>query len=373
VNNDARRTEELAPAALEVVDVSAPFGHHPGLSEISFRVEPGGRFALVGASGAGKTTLLRAVSGSGSISAGQILVEGRDVTRLPPESRGPILLSQRPLLFPHLSVFENVAFPLRVRSEARDAIRGRVEEALSAVRLEGFGSRRPGSLSGGQAHRVALARAVVARPPVLLLDEPLTSLDPSLRDEVREAILGVQRDYGPALVLVTHDLEEAGRIADRVGVLQEGRLAQVGSPSAIYRQPETLQVARFLGLPNELRGALGSDGSLLLAGTAVPGEASSSNFEEGPVILVFGADAGHVVPSGAGGVQARVEAVHHQPQGAVATVVLGHGDAALGPGLSGPARCEVSVDPNCPPTPGSRVEVVFHRDRMHVFPLSEQE
>ncbi|MGM0669988.1 MAG: ABC transporter ATP-binding protein, partial [Gemmatimonadota bacterium] len=189
--------------ALEARSLEVPFGGKPGLSGVSFEVARGERFALVGASGAGKTSLLRALSGSGPVVGGSVLVEGKDVAGLSPGERGMVLLSQRPLLFPHLSVFENVAFPLRVRKASRAGLEERVEEALAAVRMEGFGARRPQSLSGGQAHRIALARAVVARPPILLLDEPLASLDPSLREDVRQAILAVQREYRPALVLVT--------------------------------------------------------------------------------------------------------------------------------------------------------------------------
>jgi len=330
-------------------------------------------FALVGASGAGKTSLLRAVAGSGTVGAGRVLVEGRDVTGLPQERRGTVLLAQRPLLFPHLSVYENVAFPLRVRGVGRGEISRRVGEALALVRMGGFGSRRPQSLSGGQAHRVALARAVVARPPVLLLDEPLTSLDPSLREEVRLSILAVHAEYGPALVLVTHDLHEAGRMADRVGVVLDGTLVQVASPDLLFRQPATLAVARFLGLPNEMAGSIAPDGSLSLVGWKLGGKgaggvrAGGRGGDGSAVTVVFGADAGHVVPRGSGCVPARAEDVYHHPQGATARVTL---EVRLGAVASGSAEvvsCEVSVDPGCPPDRGTEVDVVFHPDRMHVF------
>jgi len=399
------------PPALEVQELEVPFGGEAGLKGISFRVEAGERFALVGASGVGKTSLLRAVAGSGPLAGGRILVEGREVTGLPQEGRGTVLLAQRPLLFPHLSVFENVAFPLRVRGVGREEVSRRVEEALALVRLEGFGPRRPQSLSGGQAHRVALTRAVVARPPVLLLDEPLTSLDPSLRDEVRRSILAVHAEYRPALVLVTHDLEEAGRMADQVGVLLDGSLAQVASPRTLFRQPASVAVARFLGLPNELPGRLGPDGSLVLAGWRVEeasltkdgdGEPSSGVRAAGPgdpadreVTVVFGADAGRVLPAGAGGLPAQVLEVRHHPEGAVAQVALvpaataaaaeglrprtGAAVAPEGPSpwrvaaVAGrvppalPLACQVAADPHSPPEAGQEVDVAFIRSRMHLF------
>jgi putative spermidine/putrescine transport system ATP-binding protein len=386
-------SEASPPApALEARGLEVPFGSAPGLRDISFRVAPGERFALVGASGAGKTSLLKAISGSGPRTAGSVWVEGRDVTDRPPEKRGMVLLSQRPLLFPHLSVFENVAFPLRVRATPRREIGPRVEEVLSAVRLEGFGPRRPQSLSGGQAHRVALARAVVARPPVLLLDEPLTSLDPALREEVRQAILRVQAEYGPALVLVTHDLQEAGRMASQVGVILEGRLAQVASPQVLFRRPATAAVARFLGLPNELEGWQAEDGKLILEAPPPgrlpihldPGPEAPVASDAGPdaeglppegnlrVRIVFGAEAGRLAARGAGGIPARVEEVRHSPEGAVALVtLLGHradwADGGATPHPPEPPSCIVGVDPSNPPGMGELVEVVFDRQRMHVF------
>ncbi len=359
---------------LELRELEVPFGKNPGLSGISFKVEKGERFALVGASGAGKTSLLRAVSGSDNPQNGKIFVEGRDVSNLPPEKRGMVLLSQRPLLFPHLSVSENIAFPLKVRGVGRGETSRRVEGALAAVQLEGYGPRSPQSLSGGQAHRAALARAVVARPPVLLLDEPLTSLDPSLREEVRQSIRRVQEEYGPALVLVTHDLEEAGRMADKIGVLMDGTLAQVASPSSLFRQPSSIAVARFLGFPNEVSGEVTPEGDLVLAGVTV----GKTEVEPGSVLAVFGADAGRVTSECLGGLRARVDRIHHYPGGATAEVTLLGPDTPPGdvaPGhIPPPATAiEVSADPTCPPEPGQKVELVFHPERMSVFPRMRDE
>ena len=246
--------------ALEVVRLAAPFGTAPGISEVSFAVVPGERLAIVGGSGAGKTTLLRAIAGLGPRSGGTVAIAGRDVSAEPPERRDAVYLHQTPLLFPHLSVAENVAFPLRVRRVSPGDVESRVRIALAAVQMEGFARRAPRTLSGGQRHRVALARAVVARPAVLLLDEPLSALDPELRDEVRESLLALQRQYRPALLLVSHDLGEVGVLADRLGVLVAGRIAQLGHPGELFARPASVAVARVLGIPNIVPGEIRPDG-----------------------------------------------------------------------------------------------------------------
>src|SRR5690606_30111735 len=194
------------------VRLDVPFGAAPGLSAVSLTVGAGERVVLVGASGAGKTSLLRAIAGLAPLAGGTVSIGGVPAAALPPERRDAVYLHQSPLLFPHMTVHDNVAFPLRVRGMAAAERSRRTLEVLEAVRLGGFGSRMPHTLSGGQRHRVALARAVAARPRVLLLDEPLTGLDPALREDVREAVLSVHREYRPALLIVTHDLDEAALI-----------------------------------------------------------------------------------------------------------------------------------------------------------------
>jgi ABC-type sugar transport system ATPase subunit len=223
-----------------------------GLSDVSLTVAPGERLVLVGPSGVGKTTLLKGIAGLTPILAGRIHVMGADVTQRPPEARGAVYLHQSPVLFPHRTVAGNVAFPLEVRGVPRDEMARRVAEALDAVHLGGLAARRVGGLSGGERHRVALARAVVARPPLLLLDEPLAALDPGLRHEVRESILALQTRYAPGLILVTHDLADVGHLAHRVGVLLDGRLVQVATPEVLFRDPASLGVARFLGMGPEI-------------------------------------------------------------------------------------------------------------------------
>jgi putative spermidine/putrescine transport system ATP-binding protein len=296
--------------ALEVRRLSVRFGDAPGLRDIDFAVESGERLVLLGASGAGKTTLLRAIAGLAPLEAGRLTIGGRDVTTHPAESRDAVYLHQTPLLFPHLSVFENVAFPLRIRGRPDSETRTTVAELLDSVRLGGFAGRRPHTLSGGQKHRAALARAMAARPKVLLLDEPLTALDPSLREEVRATLLSLQAHYRPALVIVTHDLEDAAILGDRVGILLSGTLAQLDPPERLFRRPASLAVARFLGIPNLVDGTIEGGWFRSALGPIVV-EAESS--VAGPATAAFGADALHSDPCGS--LRGTVRSVQHGPNG----------------------------------------------------------
>ena len=237
---------------LRVRGLFVPFGTGPGLRDVTFDVAAGERFVILGASGAGKTSLLRALAGLSPVTAGTVAIRGLDVTTSVPELRDAVYLHQHPVLFPHLTVFENVAFPLRVRGRPASAIDGAVHAALASVHMTGFAPRMPHTLSGGQAHRVALARAVVARPALLLLDEPLSALDPTLREDMRRTIMGLQSDWDGALVIVTHDLDEMSALADGAAVLLDRRIAQIASPAELLARPASLAVARFLGHLNEM-------------------------------------------------------------------------------------------------------------------------
>ncbi|NUR33501.1 MAG: ABC transporter ATP-binding protein [Gemmatimonadaceae bacterium] len=265
-----------------------------GLRDISFTVGGGEQLAVLGPSGVGKTTLLRALAGLAPVTSGRVVVRGTEVTTLPPERRDVVYLHQTPVLFEHLSVAENVAFPLRVRRVANDVVRERVTGALAAVRLPGLGHRAPHMLSGGQRHRVALARALVARPAVLLLDEPLSALDPALRDEVREAIADVHAaaeslDRAPAMVLVTHDVDDAGLLADRVAVLLKGGIAQLAPPAALFARPATLGVARLLGTYQTIPGRVRAGGAVECALGTIPNDAAMPI--GAPVVVAFRRDA----------------------------------------------------------------------------------
>ena len=308
-----------APPALELEGVDVPFGDLPGLRGIDLVIRAGERFVLVGASGAGKSSLLRAIAGSGPMTSGRIRIDGNDTVGRSPRDRGMVLLEQRPLLFPHFTVRGNLAFPLEVRGVSRGEIERRVADALDAVRLPDLGGRMPHTLSGGQAHRVALARAVVARPRVLLLDEPLTSLDPGLRAEMRRAITVVGERYGTALLMVTHDLKEAGHVGERVGVLTDGRTAQVDVPEVLFRNPGSLSVARFIGWRNELPAYVDGNGTIRVGPWTVARPNPSGLREDAPsgvVTLCFGAHGARLEnPQSSEGPLVRVTAVRHDPHG----------------------------------------------------------
>ena len=340
---------------LDVRGLAASFGARPGLRDATFAVRAGERLAVVGASGAGKTTLLRAVAGLAPATAGTVRVRGRDVGDLPPERRDAVYLHQTPVLFPHLTVFENVAFPLRVRGVRDAEVRERVRRTLDAVRLppEEFAPRPPHALSGGQRHRVALARAVAARPAALLLDEPLAALDPALRAEVRQAIAAAQAESGAAAVLVTHDLDEAGLLADRIAVLLDGRIVQTAAPADLFARPASAAVARFLGVPNVVAGAV-RDGTFRSAAGALVVPAPEA--PNGAAAAVFRADAARVRAddasgSGCAGV---VREARHRTAGS--TVVVALGDLLV----------EAAHDDLAPPAPGTMVRVAIDARRVHL-------
>jgi spermidine/putrescine transport system ATP-binding protein len=213
-------------------------------------INAGEFFSLLGPSGCGKTTTLRMIAGFVRPTGGEILLDGVDVAQVPPHERNVHTVFQNYALFPHLNVFDNVAFGLRRRKVAKDEARRRVEEALELVELGGLANRRPQQLSGGQQQRVALARALVLRPAVLLLDEPLGALDAKIRKQLRLELKALQEEVGITFVFVTHDQEEALSMSDRVAVMNAGRIEQIGTPAAVYESPATVFVADFLGVSN---------------------------------------------------------------------------------------------------------------------------
>ena len=247
---------------LELSGIDKRFGAQGVLADVSLTVDPGEILALLGPSGSGKTTLLRILAGFERGDAGRIRLDGEEVSGIPPARRGVGMVFQHYALFPHLSVSGNVAFGLESRGLPRPEIADRVREALGLVGLDGFESRRIGELSGGQQQRVALARALAPRPRVLLLDEPLSNLDPTLRERTRRQLKRTIRAIGITTVLVTHEQEEAFDLGDRVAVLHGGRLEQVGRPEELYREPASLFVARFVGRSSRLVGeVIGVEGS----------------------------------------------------------------------------------------------------------------
>lgn len=235
---------------IELVGVSKKFADYQALHETNISIKNGEFITLVGPSGCGKTTLLRLISGFDQPDSGKIFIDGIDVTDLAPEKRHLNMVFQSYALFPHMSVYENVAFGLRCKETPKKEIDRRVKEVLRMVKLEQLASRKPEQLSGGQKQRVAIARAVVNEPIVLLLDEPLSALDYNLRKNMQIELKQLQRRLGITFVFVTHDQEEALSMSDRIAVMNEGYIEQLGTPKDVYEEPRSLYVAGFIGEAN---------------------------------------------------------------------------------------------------------------------------
>lgn len=234
--------------------ISKSFGGNTVVENISLEIEAGERFTLLGRSGCGKTTLLRMIAGFETPDSGTIAIEGQDVGTLPIEERPVGLIFQNYALFPHMSVYDNIAVGPRIRKHPESEIAKRIDELLEITHLESLRDVHPGQISGGEAQRVALARAVINRPKILLLDEPLSALDLSLRQHLREELVEMQRALGITFLFVTHDQEEAMGLATRMGIMDKGCLQQVGTPAELYEKPETDFIAEFLGEVNRLNG-----------------------------------------------------------------------------------------------------------------------
>ncbi|RLG50760.1 MAG: ABC transporter ATP-binding protein [Thermoproteota archaeon] len=257
------------------------FGEVVALDHVTLSIKHGEFFTLLGPSGCGKTTFLRTVAGFELVDSGRIFFDSQDVTMLPPYKRDTGMVFQNYALWPHMTVFDNIAYGLKVRKLPKKEIEKRVKEVLKLVRLEGLESRKPHQLSGGQQQRVALARALVINPKVLLLDEPLSNLDAKLRLEMRAEIKKLQKSLGITTVYVTHDQEEAMSISDRIAVMNSGRIEQVGTPSQVYFRPRNYFVADFIGQGTFLEGQVkgekegyleveAEEGLLLLASPSDP-------------------------------------------------------------------------------------------------------
>ena len=239
-----------APAAIELLGVTKRFGGHDAVQDVSVGIGDGEFFSLLGPSGCGKTTTLRMIAGFEAPDTGRVVLQGNDVTAISPNRRPVNMVFQQYALFPHMSIYDNVAFGLRVKRVPRGEHRERVRELLRIVALEGLENRRPRQLSGGQQQRVALARALVNRPAALLLDEPLGALDVKLRKQMQLELKRIQTELGTTFVYVTHDQEEALAMSDRIAVMNGGRVEQTGSPREIYERPLTAFVADFIGSLN---------------------------------------------------------------------------------------------------------------------------
>ncbi|MGH2651467.1 MAG: ABC transporter ATP-binding protein, partial [Actinomycetota bacterium] len=247
---------------VKLVDLVKRFADVTAVAGINLEMQPGEFFSLLGPSGCGKTTTLRLIAGFERPDEGQILLDDADMAQVPPHKRNVNTVFQNYALFPHLNVFDNVAFGLRYKDVGKHEIKQKVDESLALVRLEGMQKRRPSQLSGGQQQRVALARALILNPAVLLLDEPLGALDAKLRKALQIELKSLQEEVGITFIYVTHDQEEALSISDRLAVMSDGRIEQVGTPNEVYEEPRTTYVADFLGVSNLMDArAEGPDGN----------------------------------------------------------------------------------------------------------------
>lgn len=241
---------------LELKDIKKNFGETVVLKGVSLAIEEGEFVTFLGSSGCGKTTILRIIAGLEYPDSGSVLIEEKDMEKLGPEKRNVNMVFQNYALFPHMNVEQNIGYGLKIKGVAKDEIKHRVKEMLKLVQLEGFEARRPSAMSGGQRQRVAIARALINNPKVLLLDEPLGALDLQLRRQMQMELKHLQKELGITFVYITHDQEEAINMSDRIVILNNGYIEQVGTPEEIYNDPETAYVASFVGSANILRGTV---------------------------------------------------------------------------------------------------------------------
>ncbi|MEO8476002.1 MAG: ABC transporter ATP-binding protein [Actinomycetota bacterium] len=291
----------MAGGQVQLVDLVKRFGDFTAVAGVNLEMPEGEFFSLLGPSGCGKTTSLRMIAGFERPSEGQILLDGVDMAQTPPHKRNVNTVFQNYALFPHLTVEENVAFGLKYKRATKQEMKTRVGESLELVALTGFGHRRPSQLSGGQQQRVALARALILNPAVLLLDEPLGALDAKLRKRLQIELKALQEEVGITFIYVTHDQEEALTMSDRIAVMSQGRVEQVGPPKEIYEEPATAYVADFLGVSN------------LMDATASGSGDGGCKVSIGEFDLVAGQGEGDTV--GAAKVTIRPERVELLPQG----------------------------------------------------------
>lgn len=252
--------------AIALSGISKMFGSVTALHPTDLSVEKGEFLTLLGPSGSGKTTLLNLIAGAIGPTTGVILLDGRDITRMPPRERGIGMVFQNYALMPHMTVFENVAYPLRARHHPAKTVRAKVMEALDRVGLSGFEDRKPRQLSGGQQQRVGIARCIVYSPAIIMMDEPLGALDKNLREQMQGEIKRLHKDLGTTFIYVTHDQEEALNMSDRICLMSTGEIAQLGTPDELYFRPRNRFVAEFIGESNLISGRMEGPGRMVIAG-----------------------------------------------------------------------------------------------------------
>ena len=290
-NNTSHDSTANSAVSVKFRDINLSFGKTHVLKGINLHIEPGELFAFLGPSGCGKTTLLRLLAGFESAQTGQVLIGDKEVSYLPPWQRNLGMVFQSYALWPHMTIRKNVAFGLEERNVPRNEINDRTDETLELVGLLELAERRPSQLSGGQQQRVALARTIVIEPQVLLLDEPLSNLDAKLRIQMRHELLDLQRKLSITTIFVTHDQEEANTIADRIALMKDGVIQQVGTPVELYDKPVNRFVADFLGTANFIEGTLEKSGDGWLFNTennvVIPVENHSDDLNANACSLVF--------------------------------------------------------------------------------------
>lgn len=300
-------------ASIELIGVSKSFGAVTAVRDVNLMIEPGEFVTLLGPSGSGKTTTLNVISGFDRPTAGSLKVDGRDLTGVPTHKRGMGMVFQQYALFPHMTVLDNVMFPLKQRKIDKKTAAEQARGALAAVHLDDYGARKPSELSGGQQQRVALARAIVYEPRALLMDEPLGALDKKLRGSLQLEIKRLHKDVGSTFVFVTHDQEEALALSDRIAVFNNGAIEQIGTAEELYERPASLFVARFLGESSTFAGECSSAGDVTtvsLDGESVSVQGRLDNGERAAVIVrperIVLRSAGEEVPTGWNAVPATV-------------------------------------------------------------------
>jgi len=362
ITTEVKENEENGPA-VELRGVSKRFGARLVLDQIDLTIGRGEVVVLLGASGSGKSTLLKIVSGIDQADSGQVFLAGRDCTHEPAYRRGVHTVFQNYALFPHLNVADNVAFPLHVAGRGKQECTRLVGEALSWVKLENHSHRRVGSLSGGERQRVALARALVDSPACVLLDEPLSALDPHLRSGTLELLQAIQERLKTTFLFITHDREEALRLGHRIGVLNQGKLEQIGAPVEIYHRPNTPYVAAFIGKINWLDGRVvhsNQGKSLIIAGQEVPCRKAN---DLPPCDVRIGIRPEDVQVNGDGCLAAQV--VSRQFLGDSVVLQAKLADSTL-----------LHIDQRAPFTaaePGNQVRIGWNADAAHVFPGATSE
>ena len=349
-------------AAIKVRDLHVAYGGTPVLHGVSLDFAPGTFTALLGSSGCGKTTLLRSLCGFVPVSSGSIVVGDRDVALLPPEKRGMAMVFQSYALWPHMTVLQNIGYGLKLRGAARTEIAAKVASLLAMLGLSGYEERKVTALSGGQRQRVALGRALAVDPGILLLDEPLSNLDAKIRMTMRHEIRAIQQRLGVTAIHVTHDREEAMTMADRLVIMQAGRIAQVGTPEEVYDRPASAFVANFMGAENVLpvHVARSENGTAVSAGAAVARLADDATaLPAGEAVAYFRDDV------------ASLDAPDAAPQDDL--LVPGRIAARSYPGGLYRYRVEaagrqITVDAAARHEPGAAIGLRIPLQRLHIFP-----